>query len=325
MTELPSANLRIAIVGTGAIGGLVAMHCQHAGLTYTMLLRPNAPQHSITIEGLDGQCIPLSGKQCDLYHSADWDLVILPIKAYQVTNALKSLQGRLSPHTIIVLLHNGMGSIEIAKELLPNTPCIAGTTSCGAYKPQPNLVKQTGNGETHFGWVNNKPSHHVKIEQLLSKTIPNSTWHIDITLALWNKLSINAVINPLTAIHNIQNGQLADSSFKDIIEHINNETYMVMTALGYQVTKQALLQSVYKVIASTANNYSSMHQDIFFKRVTEIDAINGYIVKKAQQLNIAVPYHQDLVNQVASLSTIEPTNHSNGHMPLSSAAKQSLM
>jgi 2-dehydropantoate 2-reductase len=115
---------------------------------------------------------------------------------------------------------------------------------------------------------------------------------------LWKKLAINAVINPLTAIHNIKNGVLADRKYTVSTSNICNEIAKVMGALGYTVTNAELIENVNQVIADTANNYSSMHQDLKFKRQTEIAFINGYVTSKAAELNIEVPYNHRLVEQI---------------------------
>ena len=120
-------------------------------------------------------------------------------------------------------------------------------------------------------------------------------------MALWKKLAINAVINPLTAIHDLKNGELADTKYSTSISNICDEIAKVMSALGYLVDSAELVENVQQVITATANNYSSMHQDIKFKRQTEIAFINGYVTSKATELNIEVPHNLRLVEQVRRL------------------------
>ena len=139
------------------------------------------------------------------------------------------------------------------------------------------------------------------IEPILSELLPPSHWHQDISLALWKKLAINSVINPLTAIHNLKNGALADREFSGSISNICNEIANIMKALNYPMTSNELIESVQQVITATANNYSSMHQDIKFKRQTEIEFINGYVTSKASELNIKVPHNQRFLEQIRQL------------------------
>jgi 2-dehydropantoate 2-reductase len=298
-------SLKIAIIGQGAIGGLLAAQCHKLGYNYQLLLRNKTlvkSNFSLQIEDVQQQVTQIQPKTCQIDQAKNFDLLILPIKAYQVLSALKSMQKNIQPHQVIVLLHNGMGTIEQVKQLLPDNPCIAATTSYGAFKPAPPYVKQTGLGETHLGWINSlEPEQVEEIETILSNLLPPSSWHQDISLALWKKLAVNAAINPLTALNNVKNGELTNQQFSELITEICTEITKVMQSIGYNIQSKELLTLVTSVVDKTANNYSSMHQDIYHNRKTEVEFINGYIVKKAKELGIPVPINQSLLNQVLEL------------------------
>ncbi|MGJ8680760.1 ketopantoate reductase family protein [Paraglaciecola sp.] len=298
-------SLKIAIIGQGAIGGLLASQCHNLGYNYQLLLRNKTlvkPNFSLQIEDIRQQVTQIQPKTCQIDQAKNFDLLILPIKAYQVLAALKSMQKNIQPHQVIVLLHNGMGTIEQVKQLLPDNPCVAATTSYGAFKPAPAYVKQTGLGETHLGWINSpEPEQVEEIEKILTNLLPPSSWHQDITIALWNKLTINAVINPLTAIHNIKNGELNERKYTGEIEKTCSEICSIMQQLNYSVQLKDLLKRVNQVIEKTANNYSSMHQDIYHGRKTEIEYINGYVVQKGKELGVGVKANQELFNQIKAL------------------------
>jgi 2-dehydropantoate 2-reductase len=233
---------------------------------------------------------------------SQFDLLILPVKAYQVLPVLEQLHPFIKPKHIIVLLHNGMGTIEQVRRLLPNNPLIAATTSYGAFKPDVNTLVETGVGQTHLGWLGNVDAKlKQSIEPILSALLPPSNWHQDVSLALWKKLAINAVINPLTAIHNVKNGELAHTKYQTEVSNICSEITKVMNALDYFVESTELVENVNRVITATANNYSSMHQDLKFKRQTEIAFINGYVTSKAAKLDIKVPSNQRLLEQIRQL------------------------
>lgn len=298
-------SLTLAIVGQGAIGGLLASQCHKLSYDYQLLLRKKNSQKtnfSLQIEDIKQQVIHLQPQTSQIEQAKNLDLLILPIKAYQVLPALKSMQKNIQPHQVIVLLHNGMGTIEQVKQLFPNNPCIAATTSYGAFKPAPAYVKQTGLGETHLGWITPcDPKVQPIVEKTLSTLLPPSVWHPNISLALWKKLTVNAAINPLTAIKNIKNGKVADKQFSPLICDICAEISLVIKHIGYQIEAEELVEIVMQVIDKTADNYSSMHQDIYHNRKTEIEFINGYVVKKANELGIPVPHNQSLLNQILDL------------------------
>ncbi|MEP0355794.1 2-dehydropantoate 2-reductase [Paraglaciecola sp.] len=296
-------KVKVAVVGKGAIGSLIAYSCQQQKLDFQLLLKNN---NTITldVEKIDGEKIRVYPSSSDINDAADFDIVVFPIKAYQVLGALQQLSQSVRPKHTLVLLHNGMGTIEQVKALYPNNPIVAATTSYGAFKPTDTNVKETGLGKTHLGWVSKCRNNAILIESTISKLLPPSTWHQDIQLALWKKLAINSVINPLTAINNITNGELVNIKFHKLIHTICSEVSQVMTSVGYPTNSDTLQQSVLRVIEATANNYSSMHQDITFKRQSEIEFINGYVIKKGRELNIPVPENQLLFNKIKELEKI---------------------
>ena len=289
---------RIAIVGQGAIGGLIGFKCHQLGFDYQHLVKTQQ-QQSFKVTDISGVSYCLTANTSPITEPNQFDLLILPVKAYQVLPVLAQLHAFIKPKHIIVLLHNGMGTIDQVRNAFPNNPLIAATTSYGAFKPDTNTLIETGLGQTHLGWLGNIDSAVKQIiEPILSQLLPPSHWHQNISLALWKKLAINAVINPLTAIHNVKNGELADNKYQVSIVGICDEVAKVMSAIGYVIDGSELVENVQQVITATANNYSSMHQDIKFKRHTEMAFINGYVTSKAAELHIEVPYNQRLVEQI---------------------------
>jgi len=294
---------RLAIVGKGAIGGLIGFKCHQLDYDYQHLIKSQSQSQSLfKVTDITGVSHNFTPSTSFMTQPNSFDLLILPVKAYQVMPVLEQLEAFIQTKHTIVLLHNGMGTIEQVKSKLPNNPLVAATTSYGALKPDANTLMETGLGQTHLGWLGDVD---IKLKQLiepiLSTLLPPSNWHKDISLALWNKLAINAVINPLTAIHNLKNGELAKQKYNIAISNICWEIASVMQALGYATDHLKLIKNVQQVITATANNYSSMHQDLKFERHTEIGFISGYVTSKAAELNIRVPHNQRLLEQIRQL------------------------
>lgn len=301
--KLNISKPKIAIVGQGAIGSLIGFKCHQLCYDYEHLIK-NKLNSVLTVADISGETHTFTPNCRLITNPSQFDILLLPVKAYQVMSALKQLRPFLSPHHIVVLLHNGMGTIEQVQKLLPQNPLIAATTSYGALKPQTNVLKETGQGATHLGWISfPKAPIQRLIEPILSTLLPPSHWHQEITLALWNKLAVNAVINPLTAIHNLKNGELTNKIYGLEIAQICDEIACVMNALGYEIESEQLFENVLQVASATANNYSSMHQDIKYKRQTEIDFISGYVVLKASELDIKVPHIKNMMSQIKQLQT----------------------
>ncbi|QPG04863.1 2-dehydropantoate 2-reductase [Salinimonas marina] len=295
---------RIQIVGSGAIGSIIAANAQRHDIAYSL-----APR---TRDQLTQRLITYSGQSVLLNHNLpvaerlqDSDLLIFPLKAHQLQSAAQQWQQRVSPDTPVLLLHNGMGGLESVREVFKKQPIYLATTSHGAIKLNPHEVKHTGFGRTMVGEApdnyRDNSAQSEMVMKVLSRCLQPVTWQQDIVRALWLKLAINAVINPLTAINDIPNGKLDSAEFKDQIGTICEEVAQVACACGIQAEATELQKNVQQVIINTAENYSSMHQDLARHRPTENEAINGFVVRQAEKKGIDVPVNAFLYNKITEL------------------------
>ncbi|OBT08871.1 hypothetical protein A9267_07490 [Shewanella sp. UCD-FRSSP16_17] len=303
----------VAILGAGAIGMLV--YKQLSEFTQPILLgRDLIKEHALTFEPFSKEATNetqiIEGVMCDvntITHTqlASVSLIIVCVKSYQVTHAIRPLIDSLPQHCTLLLLHNGMGPhldtlALLAQHQRDDINLYLGTTSQAALKCNKLHVRQTGTGKTMLGHLKGKKLTEKQLA-LLTQAIPDCHVSEDIRLALWQKLVINCAINPLTAIEQCRNGQLAKPQYQTRIDNIIDECIMVANADGVMLSKPAMVEYVYQVIALTANNYSSMHQDIAHQRQTEIHQINGYVTSRAKYHHIATPVNDQLVDDVSSL------------------------
>ncbi|MCE9677951.1 2-dehydropantoate 2-reductase [Shewanella sp. AS1] len=316
---------KIAILGAGAIGQLVFHQLSRLTQGVALILRPDvttSTHSSKSTKELEPELtfLPLSGEaeqhQARLIQADDkaalkeLDLIIVCVKAYQVQGALTPLLAHLKTSCHLLLLHNGLGPHLELTPLLEgkglhlglNLGLSLGTTSQGAIKQAPWQVKQTGTGLTQLG-------HHAgtemsaSLKQLLLHAIPDSQWCSPILPMLWQKLAVNIAINPLTAILNSRNGELAKPQYRKLILALLDEVVTVAKHEGIELEKAALTERVFSVIKLTANNFSSMHQDIHHGRKTEIDAINGYLIKRAKSYGLSTPKNEEIVNKIIVLES----------------------
>ena len=111
---------------------------------------------------------------------------------------------------------------------------------------------------------------------------------------VWDKLLVNVGINAITALTGIRNGQLLDlPATKRLSETAVAEAVALASAQGVRVRKHAL-EHVFRIAAMTAGNRSSMGQDVDRHRPTEIDAINGFVVRESEKLGLASPVNRTL-------------------------------
>lgn len=299
--------MNITLLGAGAIGALWAIKLtqqQHKVQLWTRHSETQTTLHfnelttPITTNSYSFSC----NSPDDL---AACELLIITVKAFQVTTALTPLLPYLNTDCVVVIMHNGIGTQSQIKQLLPHNPIIYATTSQAAFKPTPTTIQHTGLGQTSLGAINQQAQPLSYIAALFNAALAPTQWQANIYQPLWQKLAINCAINPLTAIHQCTNGDLALPCYQSQLDSICLEVAQVMTAEGFLTTQQQLRHQVDNVIKATANNYSSMNRDIFHHRLTEIDYINGYLVQQAQRHNIDTPINYQLWQAIKHMESLE--------------------
>jgi len=287
--------LNITILGAGAIGSLWGHHLNNAGHNISFWARdPKCSEFKLSLDfQKPNQFITNSAIQLKKA-----DLLIVTVKAWQLKNAITPLLKHLSSDTIILFMHNGMGAVDELSADINIHPIILATTTHGAYKSSEHVVTHTGSGTTTLGAYNHLGHRCHFLTDVLENALPRVYWSESINEALWKKLAINCIINPLTALNQCLNGELMQPRFSSTIKQLINEISAVMKAEGIEISVEHLLDTVHEVIIATAKNFSSMQQDIAHQRKTEIDYITGYLCNKARKHQIDISTNQNLYNQI---------------------------
>lgn len=289
--------MNIVILGPGAIGSLWATKLKQAGHNVSLWSRSSETQLSLQLDDSVGDTFLNNHLPC----VKNADLIVITVKAWQVEEAIRPLLEHISPDTIVMLMHNGMGTAQRVSEMLKNNPIVLATTTHGAYKPNKQLVLHTGAGITQLGGFNSSGEQCQFLQEVMHHALPEVRWNPNIHTALWTKLAINCAINPLTAIHQCKNGALAQQEFQDTLRKITHELVEVMNKEGLDTEFDSLFEVVMQVVNATAENYSSMRQDVFHHRRTEIDFITGYLLQAAERHHIETPANLDLYRRIKQI------------------------
>lgn len=292
------------VLGAGAIGGLFASLLQEAGTPCTLLLREGDPDLAVGTAAITlrrGE--QLLSYQFDVSASADSDPIshlLVCTKAQDIVAAIAGVAHRLAPGSVVVLLANGLGYQQQVQTRWPQLDCCSGSTTEGAFREGRRTICHAGHGGTLVG----QPGRSTAPDWFTTWLALSSQceWSADIDTVLWRKLAINCVINPLTALHRCRNGDLAERpELAALVMEVCAEVRAIGIAAGQAPAVSDLPAQVMAIIQATANNRSSMLQDVLARRDTEIDYLTGYLLEQGRQHGIEAPRNAALLAAVESL------------------------
>jgi len=237
-----------------------------------------------------------------------YDYVLVCTKSFDSFEAAKDLYENeflFGEKTKIVLFQNGWGNAEAFCSFFDEESIYNARVITGFQRRRPNEVTITVHADSiHIGSLFGAALSAVEdlSESINNGDIPCRTTK-EIGRDIWAKMLYNCALNPLGAILDVPYGTLAEHKFtRDIMNGIVEEAFDVMTKAGYEThwpSAEDFLDVFYrKLVPDTAEHKSSTLQDIAAKKKTEIDALNGAVIKLAEKFAVAVPYNSVVCNMV---------------------------
>ncbi|MFT8275942.1 ketopantoate reductase family protein [Kerstersia gyiorum] len=290
--------MKIAIIGAGAMGslfgGLLARTCQP--ILYDL------NQAHVDAMRAHGLRMSFSGQDeiAEVTATSDpsavpaMDAVILFVKSPHTRAALlDGLQRAITPDTQVISLQNGLGNIEVMRELLAPTQIVQGFSTLTSDLAGPGHIHVTCDLNLHTAMWPLTQQPDVRLQelcQLMNQAGLQTVISDQVERDVWMKLLVNASLNSLFAITRQNVGHVVDHpGTRRILESIVYETADIANAKGLGISRQAALQHVLHVAEKTRGHVPSMATDVFNRRPTEIEAINGAIVRAGQALHIPAP------------------------------------
>lgn len=292
--------MRIGIVGPGAIGLLFAFYLKKNKQDVTLFTRTVEQAEKLMQEGIrcirkgEVETVFINVMPLENIVDEQMDYMFIAVKQYHLANILPFIKEQRR----IIFLQNGMSHLHILKEIKCKDVAV-GIVEHGAKKENEYTVKHTGVGVTKFGVVHGELSQFGSLLDCFSLKYFRVQVEENWEQTMRNKLVINACINPLTALFDIQNGELLSNPyFYKVMEQIFQEVVF----LAGEGEKEELWQLVCRVCETTASNTSSMLADVRENRETEVDAIIGYAIEEARKQQKQVPTLQFLYNSIKGLA-----------------------
>mgnify|MGYP001450697679 CR=1 FL=1 len=306
--------MRVAVLGVGAIGGLVASRLARAGCEVLLCARGETAQAlaavGLLLDTPDGRTVALAPDRWTVFDTTQeeipvelqgWaDYAILCGKSYDVPDLCRICDKVLSLNGLAMCLSNGIGHMDKLANFVGKHRVVGASTTHGAIRIGPGEVQWTSRGAVKMGAFVGSDLEPVepRIDSLMSafdEAGLNPIWSEDITKTIWSKLLLNVAINPVCAIAGVLNGEmlLQPELFETGLAAME-EAGRIASAEGVDLTDFDLAQSLEDLCRATADNRVSMLQDIMAGRPTEIDSICGEVVKRGEALGIPTPRNQTL-------------------------------
>ncbi len=309
--------MKALVYGGGAVGLGLASCLLKSGVRVDILAREDTVaslrKDGLTRTGIFGDySAALSTFACftslNELPSQSYDYILVCTKSFDSSYAAKDLSEHnsvLADKTKIVLFQNGWGNAEAFVTLFEKERIYNARVITGFQRHRPNEVDVTVHADAiHIGSLfGGDLSAVAELAEAIDKGDIPCRIAKDIGKDIWAKMLYNCALNPLGAILDVPYGTLAEHEFtRTIMDGIIQEAYEVMTRAGYETHWQSaedFLEVFYaRLVPDTAEHKSSTLQDIAAKKRTEIDALNGAVIRLAEEFKLAVPYNLVVYNLV---------------------------
>ena len=302
------------VLGAGAIGGLWALRLAATGIPVTLIAHDNArrnanPTRTLSLQ--DGShTVKHTFPQVSATSSREISRLLVATKAGVTAAALAPLLPRLPAGAIVLFLQNGMGVEDDLQATRTDLGVLNAITTDGVFRQDKDELVQAGHGETWLGCNDiGDAENALAIAAALSSTGWPVHFAADIRLRRWQKLAMNCAINPLTARYHCRNGELLEKpEALAVMRGVCTEVASVMRAEGLSTDSEQLFWLACQTAEKTAANISSMRADVEAGRATEIDFLNGYLLRRAAAHGIAAPLNSALCTEVMAMRNPEMNN-----------------
>jgi 2-dehydropantoate 2-reductase len=302
---MPSVSWpRVAVVGAGAVGGYFGGMLARAGANVTLIGRPAHAdvwtRNGLFLDSVNFQeTVPVAAST-EIAACRDADLVLFSVKTLDTEETARQVARYVPAHALIVSLQNGVDNVERIRAAAGLDP-IAAAVYVASSMPAPGRVKHAGRGDLLIGDLPGRsgPSRSDDLSRVSSwfeaAGVPCRV-SPDIAADLWTKLITNVALNAISAVAGTTYGDIvAIPEPRETIRQLVDECVAVARASGVSLPEIDLVQMVWRFAEKVGQVYSSTAQDLERGKRTEIDALNGFVVRRGGELGVPAPVNQSLL------------------------------
>ena len=304
---------RIVVLGAGAVGCFFGGMLARAGKEVLLIARDNHVQaikkNGLLMEFQDSQEYVAIEASSNIKDIATADLILCCVKSPDTEPVMREIKDLIKPDALILSLQNGVDNAERIAQVVPNH-AISAVVYVATGMGGDGHVKHFGRGELIIGQIGGHENISAELEQIcnlfVSAQIPCAVSD-KIQRELWLKFLVNCSYNGISAIGQITYGEMVQQeSIRQLIKDLTAEFLMVADQEKIEISLAEAQMANEQIAKTMAGQRSSTAQDLMRRKPTEIDYLNGLIVRKAKQHGLNVPNHQAIY---ALVKMIEQKNH----------------
>ena len=291
--------MNITIIGAGALGNMLATKLSRNNQVKLIVKKKHTgliENQEILFRDIEGNIIKSKiniGTEIE-----NCDLMILCVKSYDAQILIQKLSNLDTP---LLLCQNGLKTMNYALNNIDEKRLSYLVTGNGISKIKTGISEHKGLGFTYLGNLSKSKSNllqniskNLKEEDMDCKIVEN------IEEFVWLKTVINSAINPIATLAEVKNGKLKNPELNDEVKKLCEESSKIATSNGIKLPLDPWIE-INKIIEKTADNKCSMLQDLENNQQTEIDAINGELIRIGKKLSINTMYNQQIFSEIKKI------------------------
>ena len=296
--------MKIGILGAGAMGILYGGLLSNKGNDVKFIIKTESKKKIINEEGIklniDGKSFTVNPKAILAEETNEFNLIIIFTKTNDTISALNSIEHSINKNTFLMSLQNGLGNLEKLLKFSDSSKIIYGTTMAPADLKDVREVSSFGSHVSQFRLAGDKNNDFVEvISNIFNEAKLNSIINENVDDVIWSKVAFNTAMNTICALLEITPSSIdTNKDLKSFAKSVATETCEVAIANDIKIDKGKVFKNIELSCREHGDHKPSMLQDIILKKQTEIDALNGEVIKIGSSLNIGTPLNSSLFHLI---------------------------
>ncbi len=301
--------MKIAVVGAGAMGSIFGARFHQAGHETVLVDVVQPLVDTINAEGVtvvrgDDETVTRVPATTDPAAVGPVDIVVFFTKCYHTSSAAESARPLVGPDTAVASLQNGWGNGDVLAAAYPPGQVVLGVTYNSGLLQGPGRVLHPAEQPTLVGSFSDGGDGAARLAEALESAGLAATVASPVRPEIWKKLILNAASLPASALTGMTAGARGTSQdMLDLVSETTREAVAVAQALGYDIDFGERIGTILGLVEKAGPTKASMLQDVEAGRRTEIDVINGAVVRAAEEVGVPVPINRTLMQLIKGWET----------------------